>query len=141
MKRMKMTQRKIRLTMVLFFSLACFLFSIDVQAQTYPDLIPGGQAQLVLNTEIPTLENVMTNMTPGTPAYTLAERKYNLHVHTLEVLTTGETVEAALTAAFAEFAVGPNGHQADLDELTSITKVVSDYGDPAFNSLVNLLKD
>ena len=142
MKRMKMTQEKIRLKMVLFFSLACLLFSIDVQAQSYPDMISEGQAQLVLDNQIPTLENVMNNMTPGTPSYTLAERKYNLHVHAYEVLTTGESVEAALTAAFAEFAVGPNGHQADLDELTSITKnEVSTYGDPAFDSLVNLLKD
>ena len=138
---MKMTQRKKHLGTLVCFLLACFLFSVDLSAQYYPQMVEEAQAQTMLSNEIPTLENAVGNLVPNTPEYDLAERKYNLFVHTWETLTTGETVENALTSAYGEFAVDPNGHKADMDEFTVLDKQVVNYGDQAFDDLVNFLRE
>ncbi|MEO1518978.1 MAG: hypothetical protein AAFV95_28440 [Bacteroidota bacterium] len=140
MKRMKMTRRKNHLVMVVSFLLACFLFSVDASAQYYPNLVDEAEAQTMLTNEIPTLENAVGNLVPNTPEYALAERKYSLYVHTWETLSTGETVEAALTSAYGEYAVDANGYQADEDEFVQLDKEVVNYGDQAFDDLVNFLR-
>ncbi|MEM9921327.1 MAG: hypothetical protein AAF990_24715 [Bacteroidota bacterium] len=141
MKRMKMTQRKKHLASLVCFLLACFLFSVDLSAQYYPRLVEEAQAQTMLSNEIPTLENAVGNLVPNSPEYVLAERKYNLYVHTWETLTGGESVENALTSAYGEFAAAPNGYKADLDEFTQQDKEVVNYGDQAFDELVNFLRE
>ena len=138
---MKMTEGKRHLLTMVFFLLACFLFSVDVSAQSYPNLVDEAQAQTMLSNEIPTLDNSLGNLIPNTPEYDLAERKRNLYVHTWEILTTGESVADALTAAYSEFAELPNGSRADQDELAENDKQVVNFGDQAFDDLVNFLSE
>jgi len=140
MNKVNLTRGNRHLQWVLCFLVTCFFFSADLNAQTYPDLVPEAQAQVMLNNEIPVLENSMNNLTPGTAAHQLAERTYFLYVHTWETLTIGRNVAESLTAAFGEFAIDVNGNDLGEDELPGVSKTASNYGDPAFDGLVSFLE-
>ena len=141
MKKIKPTQGNSHLQWMLCFLVACFLFSADLNAQSYTDLVSEAQAQTMLNSEIPVLENTMNNLTQGTPAHQLAERTYSLYVHTWEHISTGRNVEEALTSAYGEFAIDVNGNNLNEDELPGLSKTGPDYGDSAFDSLVSFLEE
>ncbi len=132
------TQRKKYLTVLSFF-VACFLFSFNLSAQHYPNMVSEAQAQSMLNAEIPVLEAALDNLSNGSAAYREALRTYNLYVHTWEGLETGLSVENSLTSAFGEFAAAPNGGDFSEDELPILPKDGIDFGDSAFDGLVNFL--
>ena len=128
--------------MVLSFVVAFFLFGhADLVAQHYPNLVSESQAEAMLGNEIPVLENAMNGLSHNSPAYELAKRTYLLYMHTWEGVVSGITVEDALTSAYNEFAVDASGNEVSEDELPQISKNGADYGDQAFDSLVNFLTE
>ena len=135
-------RKKWQFGLVICFFLASFFFSIEVSAQYYPPLVDNAEAQTMLNDEIPGLIAYADAVAPGTPDHKLAVRKANLFNHTWESLSEGESLETALARAYGEFALDVNGNSGSEDELAGmdVNKSNPDYGDPAFNDLVNFLR-
>ena len=140
MEKSKLMRKASHLGFMVMLLFTLLFFSVDAYGQTnYPELVSVPEAQFLLDDEIPVLSDALDNLTQGSSAYQTAERKLHLYVHTFEGLVTGETVEDALTGAYAEFAVQPNGQDADQDELPQSDTPISDFGDPKFNELVAFL--
>ncbi len=135
------TQKMERLKWVFCFVVACFLTNINLNAQAlFPDLLPAAQAEVMLSNEIPQLENTLNNLTPGTPAYEFAERQYHMYVHTWEGIFSGRDVEESLTSTYGEFARDNSGNPMSEDEMPGLSKNGLDYGDQAFDNLVEFLE-
>lgn len=137
------------------FVVSCFLFTANAGAQSdpstlssketivtpdyFPSLVSETNAEAMLLAEIAVLENLLSQLTPNSPAYLLAERKLLLFTHTWENLTQGDQVEEALTSAYGEFAINSDGNSMNSDELPGMATGGPDYGDPAFDALVTFL--
>ncbi len=129
--------------LVVCFFLASFFFSSEASAQYYPPLVSNAAAQEMLESEVPSLIATSDALPIGSSAQIFAERKANLYNHTWELLGYGEALITALNQAYGEFAVDANGNKLNMDELLTIdigSETNPDFGDAAFNNLVNFLR-
>lgn len=154
---MKIYQRaKSQLWLVLVFA-AFVLFSGNLAAQSelvatssssststvqpYPSLVTESNAESMLEGILPGLEASMEQLTPNTPAYEWAERKYLMYMHTWENLTQGMLLEASLTSSYGEFAIDASGNDLGEDELPAyVVSKDPNFGDSIFEGLIDFLK-
>lgn len=120
-----------------------FLFSFTLNAQHYPVLVGDAVATELIAGELPGLSAAFEALPDGTPAKAEAGRKLNLFTHAWEELVNGKSVSEALNAAYIEYAAGPSGNSLNEDELVAheMEEGVLNYGDIAFNQLVELVAD
>ena len=115
--------------------IAFFMFSLNLSAQQFPDLVPDETAKVMLSNELPSLIAIMDGLTPGGQAHTLAERTFQMYQHTWEYLENGESLVGGLQDAYREFATNIDSE----GEIPDLSKTGYVYDDLAFDSLVNFL--